>query len=134
NGHMGAVHDKADERMGERKTVPDGTCRTSALAKQLNLPEEVTAQAASEILGVSKHTVLRFLEDGLLEWRDAAPPSSARPVYRITLRSVLELRLGYRVGSATRQEKDKIRPRRRTAEAGAYQVQHLRRKGSKTQE
>jgi hypothetical protein len=82
----------------------------------------------------TKHTVLRFLEDGLLEWRDAAPPSSARPVYRITLRSVLELRLGYRVGSATRQEKDKIRPRRRTAEPGAYEVQHLRRKGSNPQE
>src|SRR6516162_10229337 len=46
------------------------------VVKRVELPEEVTTQEAAEILGCCKHTVLHYLAEGLLEWRNAAPPSS----------------------------------------------------------
>jgi hypothetical protein len=58
-------------------------------------PEEVGTAKAAEILGVSKDTVLKLKEAGLLEYRNTAPPGSNRPVYAFTLRSVMELRTSY---------------------------------------
>lgn len=99
------------------------------LAGSLNLPEEVNTREAAAILGCCKHTVLQFLEGGLLEWRNAAPPSSNRPVFRFTLRSVLQLRLGYKVGSARPPRADtKPKMPRRKIDAAAYQAKHVRRK------
>jgi hypothetical protein len=107
----------------------------SDLVKRLELPDEVSTQEAAEILGCCKHTVLQYLDEGLLEWGNAAPPSSERPVYRITLRSVLELRLGYRWGSPhPPQPINPTQNRRRSAPASAYQVKHLRRKKPQAQE
>jgi hypothetical protein len=105
------------------------------LVKRLALPEEVSTQQASEILGCCKHTVLQFLDDGLLEWRNAAPPSSNRPVFRFTLRSVLQLRLAYKTGSPRPpREEMKASPPRKRVDTGGYQVKHLRRKGANTSE
>lgn len=101
----------------------------SDLIQRLELPEEVTAQQAAAILGCCKHTVLQHLEQGVLEWRNLAPPSSQRPVFRITLRSVLELRLGYQRGSPRPPQSAKpARAHRRPASAAYYQPKHLRRK------
>lgn len=58
-------------------------------------PREVGTAEAADILGVSKDTVLKLKAAGLLEYRNAAPPGSSRPVFRFTRRSVLELRTGY---------------------------------------
>lgn len=58
----------------------------------IGLPTEVSTAEAGTILGVSKDTVLKLKEAGLLEYRNTAPPASSRPVYVFTLRSVIELR------------------------------------------
>jgi hypothetical protein len=102
-----------------------------SLLHKLDLPEEVTTRQAAEVLGCSKHTVLQYLEEGLLEWRNTAPPSSDRPVYRITLRSVLELRLGYRRGARPAVPLKPIKQRRRTPSHTAFKPKHLRREKHK---
>lgn len=53
------------------------------------------------ILGVSKDTVLKLRAAGLLEFRNAAPPGSSRPVYRYPLESVVRLRTGYETDDLT---------------------------------
>jgi hypothetical protein len=129
---MGAVDERPNEPVGGPLSAPGQTAAAGTLVQRLDLPEEVGTGEAAAILNCSKHTVLQYLEEGLLEWRDAAPPSSTRPVYRITLRSVLDLRLGYQRGSPRPRAGESSRPRRRTAGPGGYRVQHLRRHGSKT--
>jgi len=84
--------------------------------RKMELPKEVSTQEAAEILGVSKDTVLRLKKAGQLEYRNAAPPGSARPVYRFTLRSVVELRTTYTrdvpdVPEPRRQRQNRIRQR-----------------------
>ena len=59
------------------------------------VPKEVSTEEAAEILGLSKDTVLKFRAAGLLQYRNAAPPGSTRPVYRFLLDSVLHLRTSY---------------------------------------
>jgi predicted ArsR family transcriptional regulator len=99
------------------------------LIERLNLPAEVSTQEAAAILGCCKHTVLQYLEEGLLEWRNIAPPSSNRPIYRFTLRSVTELRLAYQRGSARPPQASKAtEKKRRSKPAFDYKPQHLRRK------
>src|SRR5262245_50082265 len=60
-----------------------------------DLPEEVSTERAAEILRCSKDTVLKLKAEGLLEYRNVAPPSSSRPVFAFTLRSVISLRTSY---------------------------------------
>ena len=67
----------------KRRNIPDG------------LPPEVSTEVAAEILGCSKDTVLKFKSAGVLEFRNAAPPMSSRPVFKFTLESVKELRTAY---------------------------------------
>lgn len=62
-------------------------------------PPEVTTEEAATILGVSKDTVLRLKKAGLIEWRNAAPPGSARPIFRFTRKSVEALRTSYETDS-----------------------------------
>jgi hypothetical protein len=112
------------EVQGDQGKSPEA----GGLVSRLKLPEEVTACQAAQILSVSKHTALQFLEDGLLEWRNAAPPSSSRPVYRITLRSVLRLRLEYKSGSARPPAAPAENRRRKPRKTSAYEAKHLRRK------
>lgn len=61
----------------------------------VKLPEEVSTAQAARILGVSKDTVLKLKAAGLLEYRNLAPPTSIRGVFRFLLASVLELRSNY---------------------------------------
>ena len=56
---------------------------------------EVTIREAAELLGVGQKTVTKYVRQGLLIARDAAPPSSARPLWKLPLDAVLELRGGY---------------------------------------
>jgi hypothetical protein len=101
---------------------------SSDLMARLALPEEVTTQQAAVILGCCKRTVLRYLQEGLLEWRNAAPPSSNRPVFRFTLRSVLELRLGYQRGSLRLPAAERNTTRQRVVPSSGFQPKHVRRK------
>jgi hypothetical protein len=59
------------------------------------LPREVSTGEAASILGVSKDTVLKLKEAGLLEYRNTGCPDSSRPVFAFALRSVVELRTTY---------------------------------------
>lgn len=94
----------------------------------LNLPEEVSTKEAARILDCSKNTVLEFLRAGALEWRNAASPTSSRPVYRFTLRSVVALRTRYQQEAAG-QPRTVPRARRTRQRTGApYKVKHIHRK------
>jgi|GEM_PF-6476260 len=79
------------------------------------LPKEVTTEQAARILGCSKDTVLKLKRAGLLEWRNAAPPGSARPNFRFTLTSVMTLRTTYEVDEPPiRPAKEPTRRRRKS--------------------
>jgi hypothetical protein len=107
----------------------------SDLVQRLDLPEEVTTQQAATILGCCKHTVLQYLADGLLEWRDVAPPSSNRPVFRLTLRSVLELRLAYRRDNPhPPRPAERPKGRQPRPPSSDFKPKHLRRKKSNSSE
>lgn len=67
----------------------------------VTLPAEVSTAEAARILGVSKDTVLKLKEAGLLEYRNLAPPTSVRAVFRFLLASVLELRNSYQTDFPT---------------------------------
>src|SRR5215472_5208034 len=77
------------------------------------LPEVRTPEAA-KILGVSKDTVLKLREAGVLPFRNAAPPGSTRPVFRFPLDAVLKLRGGYHT-EVPAPRGPKAPPRRRAA-------------------
>lgn len=78
-----------------------------------SLPKEVSTEQASKILGVSKDTVLRLKDAGILEYRNVAPPMSSRPVFRFKLESLVEYRTSYqRDGSVANRPNES--PTRRT--------------------
>ena len=132
---MGTIDTSRGQKGAQGLPVQDADPDAGALLQRLGLPEEVTTQQAAAILGCCKHTVLQYLADGLLEWRDVAPPSSNRPVFRLTLRSVLELRLAYR-----RDNPHPPRPAARTKgrsprlSSSVFKPKHLRRKKAKASE
>lgn len=63
--------------------------------EQYNIPEEVSVKDAATILSVDKKTVLGYIKQSVLPARDASLPSSLRPMWRIKLADVLEMRGGY---------------------------------------
>jgi hypothetical protein len=92
------------------------------MEKDAGLPREVSTAEAARILGVSKDTVLKLKQAGLLEYRNTAPPDSFRPVYAFSLHSVMELRTTY--------ERDVPTPRRpaeppRRQARGVRKYKHL---------
>lgn len=82
-----------------------------------DLPKEVSTEEAAAILGLSKDTVLKLRAAGLLEFRNAAPPGSSRPVYRFLLEAVVRLRTSYETDEPTpRLPKEPLRRRIRSGE------------------
>jgi hypothetical protein len=73
-----------------RKSTGEGSSHGMLPAKEVG-----TAEAA-KMLGVSKDTVLKLKAEGLLEYRNLAPPSSSRPIYAFRLSSIMALRNQYR--------------------------------------
>ena len=92
------------------------------LGALLTCPPEVGTLAAAKVLGVSKDTVLKLREAGVLPYRNAAPPGSSRPVFRFPLDAVLKLRGGYRT-EVPAPRGPKAPPRRRAA--GGRKYNHL---------
>jgi hypothetical protein len=68
-----------------------------------NLAAELTIREAAEVLGVCQKTVRRYLADGSLIARNAAPLASRRPAWRIPLAVALALRGCYQSQCKTRQ-------------------------------
>jgi hypothetical protein len=68
----------------------------SGLIDGVDLPREVSLAEAATIANCDKKTIIRYMQDGLLEWRNIAPPSSSRPTYRLKHASVVALRTAYR--------------------------------------
>jgi hypothetical protein len=101
--------------------MPQGLCAPAQ--NEEDLPGEVSTAEAARILDVSKDTVLRLKQDGLLEWRNCAPPSSIRPVYAFTRDSVMKLRTSYQVDQPAARTPPE--PPRRTAKR-QRQYKHLR--------
>lgn len=99
--------------------------RLDAPAPQLN--EELSLREAAKELHCDPKTAIRYIKDGLLQWRDAAPSSSTRPRYRIKTDSVLQLRNSYRLGTPQAAEPEPARkPRKRVVKSASYQPKHLR--------
>jgi hypothetical protein len=89
-----------------------------------DLPREVSTEEAATILGLSKDTVLKLRAAGLLEFRNAAPPGSSRPVYRFLLESVVRLRTSYETDEPTpRLPKE---PPRRRLRSGEKKYKHVK--------
>ena len=92
---------------------------------EANLPKEVSTNEAAQILGCDKKTVLKYIDQGLLEWRDMSPPSSTRPTYRLKLDSVLRLRNSYRVGGTNPDVRQTTRHKTRCMQRLRYQPKHI---------
>ena len=88
-------------------------------------PPEVSATEAARILGCSKDTVLKLKEAGLLEYRNLAPPTSIRGVFRFLLASVLELRNNYQTDFPTPPSLPQPQ-RRRVRQREQPKFKHLR--------
>jgi hypothetical protein len=102
----------------------------SGLIEGLDLPREVSLAEAATIANCDKKTIIRYMRDGLLEWRNIAPPSSSRPTYRLKLTSVVALRTAYCHESPLRHHRvdepaPTIRPLSRPTERH-YQFKHVR--------
>jgi hypothetical protein len=89
------------------------------------LPKEVSTAEAARILGVSKDTVLKWKAAGLLEYRNLAPPTSSRGVFRFLLASVMELRKGYQTDFPAPPTPHQPQ-RRRVRQGKQPQFKHLR--------
>ena len=91
------------------------------------LKDELSLRETAKELNCDPKTVIRYIEDGLLQWRNAAPPSSTRPRYRIKTDSVLQLRNSYRLGTPQADEPEPARkPRKRAVKSSNYQPKHMR--------
>jgi len=88
-----------------------------------SLPPEVSTAEAAQLLGVSKDTVLKLKDDGLLEYRNAAAPSSSRPIFLFSLQSVMTVRTTYRTDSPAPHQKSDNSQRRATP---SKKYKHLR--------
>ena len=60
-------------------------------ATQLDPPTDITAQQAAKLLSVSTKTVYRYIQEGVLSYRDIGLPGAIRPSYRLLLDEVQAL-------------------------------------------
>lgn len=98
-----------DHGRGEAESAPE-------------VPEEVSTAAAAKLLGVSKDTVLKYREKGMLRYRDLSPSGSSRPNFVFPLDAVLALRTGYEIESPTQSRP--VEPTRRRVR-GQRRYKHL---------
>jgi plasmid maintenance system antidote protein VapI len=89
---------------------------------KLNLPEEISVNDAARILTVSRRTVVRYIEDGLLIARNVAPLRSKQMSYRLPLKAVLEMRTSYELHQTSNAERKERRQVKR------YEPQTMKRK------
>jgi hypothetical protein len=112
-------------RLGPFCTAGQDTCvvgQPQSVADQADLPAclpEVGTATAARLLGVSKDTVLRLREAGLLPFRNAAPPGGGRPLFRFPLHVVLKLRNSYTTEEPVPQRQEEP-PRRRVKRDKRY--------------
>ena len=114
---MAVLREKPDRR-------PDSDAEGERVS-DYELPREVSTAEAARILSVSKDTVLRLKEAGLLEYRNLAPPTSIRAVFRFLLTSVLELRNSYQTDFPTPMSLPQPQ-RRRVRQKEQPKFKHLR--------
>jgi hypothetical protein len=110
------------EQRHERSTEPE-TPAPGGTDDRLICPREVGTHEAAKILGVSKDTVLRYRESGLLPFRNVAPPGSSRSDFRYPLKSILAMRNRYELAEAPAATAPREPPRRPVK--GPRQYKHL---------
>lgn len=59
------------------------------------IPEEITIGEAIRILGVSRQTVIKYMESGAIRVRNVAPPQSLRKCWRLLKEDVISIRTNY---------------------------------------
>jgi excisionase family DNA binding protein len=62
---------------------------------QSTKPAELTVCEAAKLLGVSRHSVYRYIRQGLLPRRHVGLPNSRRATYRLLADEVMDLRNAY---------------------------------------
>ena len=85
-----------------------------------DLPEELTVTEAAAILGVSRKTVLQYINQRMLPVRDVAPWGSVNHSYRLPKNEVLAMRTGYDL-----VEPKKKSPPKPKKISGGYKPKHL---------
>jgi hypothetical protein len=92
-------------------------------AALLQVGEECSVDFAAKVLGVDRKTVLKYIAEGVLEWRNAAAPSSTRKRYRVRMASVLRLCSAYRTTTeAESTARHRARRRRKLPETGTRHI------------
>jgi hypothetical protein len=99
---------------------------SDSILSKLDLPEEIGVNEAAMILNVSRRTVIRYIEDGVLIARDAAPLRSKHKSYRLPLKAVIEMRTDYTI-----QQRPKPAATQQTL-TGRYEPTTMKRKGPAT--
>jgi hypothetical protein len=67
----------------------------------LKLPAEVSIAQAARILNCDRKTVRRYIDGGMIEWRDKATPGSTQLTFALKRESVVAIRTEYRTGKPT---------------------------------
>lgn len=120
--NAGSSGDAGRVEPAEQPTSPKGGPILSGLE------EECSVQEAADILCCDRKTVIRMIDDGQLEWRNAAPLSSTRAIYRLKASSVIELRNSYsRSGTEPPTLQVSKSPRRKASTSSGYKPTHIRR-------
>lgn len=123
--NLDAPQDASESAVLDATAPQSSEKRLDAPVPQLN--EELSLREAAKELHCDPKTVIRYIEDGLLQWRNSAPPSSTRPRYRIKTDSVLQIRNSYRLGTPQAVEPERARkPRKRAVKSANYQPKHMR--------
>jgi hypothetical protein len=95
-----ASHEHAMDLLGRLLAWVDQQKPVKQAAAELNIEasepnKELTIKEAAQLLSVHTKTVGRYIAQGALVARDAAPPSSQNHDWRIPLSAVLTMRSGY---------------------------------------
>lgn len=95
----------------------------------LPLKDELSLRETATVLGCDTKTVIHYIDDGVLEWRNAAPPSSTRKLYKLKTESVLNFRNSYRLSTTQAADsRPASKPRKRLIKSSNYQPKHIRQK------
>jgi len=90
-----------------------------------DLPVEISARQAAELLNESLDVVLTRLKQGQLSYRDVAAPGSSRPRYRILRADVIRLRTTYTTASVAAELSCESQPRRRPRGPAKKKLKHI---------
>jgi len=70
----------------------------------VEVKEEIGLKEACKLLNVGKFTVMKYVNQGLIQYRNVSSPDSSRNKYKFLLADVLAIRNNYQVGQGIKKE------------------------------